>query len=112
MRLTSVIARSIPFALLAACSQDPTAAAQGPAQASPQPESMEGVVRAETVAEGLVHPWALAFLPDGRLLVTERPGRLRIVSMDGTLSPPLTGVRPQATHLPVFYSDKWIAEVC
>ncbi len=92
MRFTSVIAKSIPFALFAACSQDPTAAAQGPAQASPQPESIEGVVRAETVAEGLVHPWALAFLPDGRLLVTERPGRLRIVSMDGTLSEPLTGV--------------------
>lgn len=92
MRFTSVIAKSIPFVLFAACSQDPTAAAQGPAQASPQPESTEGVVRAETVAEGLVHPWALAFLPDGRLLVTERPGRLRIVSMDGTLSAPLTGV--------------------
>lgn len=92
MRFASVIAKSIPFALFAACSQDPTAAAQGPAQASPQPESIEGVVRAETVAEGLVHPWALAFLPDGRLLVTERPGRLRIVSMDGTLSEPLTGV--------------------
>ncbi|MBB1599796.1 PQQ-dependent sugar dehydrogenase [Variovorax sp. UMC13] len=35
--------------------------------------------RIETVAEGLVHPWALAALPDGRLLVTERPGRLRIL---------------------------------
>ena len=35
--------------------------------------------RIETVAEGLEHPWALAFLPDGRLLVTERPGRLRVI---------------------------------
>ncbi len=35
--------------------------------------------RVDTVARGLVHPWALAFLPDGRMLVTERPGRLRIV---------------------------------
>jgi len=35
--------------------------------------------RVDTVAGGLVHPWSLAFLPDGRLLVTERPGRLRVI---------------------------------
>ncbi len=46
----------------------------------------------ETVASGLEHPWAIAFLPDGRMLVTERPGRLRIVTRDGTLSPPVAGV--------------------
>ena len=46
----------------------------------------------ETFARGLVNPWSLAFLPDGRLLVTERPGRLRIVAKDGKLSPPLAGV--------------------
>ena len=42
--------------------------------------------------EGLVIPWALAFLPDGRMLVTERPGRMRIVRKDGKLSPPIAGV--------------------
>jgi glucose/arabinose dehydrogenase len=47
--------------------------------------------KVETFAKGLVHPWGLAFLPDGRLLVTERPGRLRIVGKDGTLSAPLQG---------------------
>lgn len=46
----------------------------------------------ETVASGLSHPWSLAFLPDGRMLVTERSGRLRIVSPDGKLSNPIAGV--------------------
>ena len=44
------------------------------------------------VARGLEHPWALAFLPDGAMLVTERPGRLRIVGKDGALSPPVAGL--------------------
>jgi glucose/arabinose dehydrogenase len=43
-------------------------------------------------ARGLQHPWSLAFLPDGRMLVTERPGRLRLVEPDGRLSVPLAGV--------------------
>jgi aldose sugar dehydrogenase len=45
-----------------------------------------------TVAEGLEHPWALAFLPSGKMLVTERPGRLRVVSADGTVSAAVTGL--------------------
>jgi aldose sugar dehydrogenase len=50
------------------------------------------VVRVETVARGLDHPWALEFLPDGRMLVTERPGRVRIVDRSGRISEPLAGV--------------------
>lgn len=45
-----------------------------------------------TVAEGLDKPWAIAFLPDGRMLVTEKPGRLRIVAQDGQLSEPVSGL--------------------
>lgn len=49
-------------------------------------------LRVETVASGLEHPWSVAFLPDGRMLVTERPGRMRIVSSGGQLSAPLPGL--------------------
>lgn len=62
-------------------------AAQTDAPAAPRT-----AVKVETVAKGLTHPWGLQFLPDGRMLVTERPGRLRIVARDGTLSSVIAGV--------------------
>lgn len=46
----------------------------------------------EVVASGLVHPWSLAFLPDGRFLVTERAGRLRVVGGDGKVAAPVAGL--------------------
>ena len=51
--------------------------------------------RLVTLVEGLENPWSIAFLPDGRMLVTERPGRLRIVSKDFRLEPgPVEGLPP------------------
>lgn len=46
----------------------------------------------EAVATGLENPWGLAFIGEGRLLVTERPGRMRVVEADGRLGPPLKGL--------------------
>ena len=79
---------TLPFLMAATSCAHP----QGPAQASPQPATQENTLTVETVASGLVNPWAIAFLPDGRMLVTERPGRLRYVERDGKLSTPLTGL--------------------
>jgi aldose sugar dehydrogenase len=61
-------------------------------------ETMEGTLKLETVAGKLQNPWGLAFLPDGRMLVTERPGKLRIVTKDGRKSDPLKGVPEVAAN--------------
>ncbi|WP_386679457.1 PQQ-dependent sugar dehydrogenase [Loktanella sp. R86503] len=49
-------------------------------------------VQVTPFADGLANPWGIAKLPDGRFLVTERPGTLRLVGADGTVSDPITGV--------------------
>ena len=55
-------------------------------------KSADYKLRLITVVSGLLHPWGLAFLPDGKMIVTEREGAIRVVSPNGRLSPPLTGV--------------------
>jgi glucose/arabinose dehydrogenase len=85
-RIRTMISRSL-FPLLLA------AAGTGACQDAPHVEpSGESKVVVTTVAKGLEQPWSLAFLPDGRMLVTERPGRLRYVTADGGVSGPIAGV--------------------
>lgn len=57
---------------------------------APSPANPTGG-KVETVASGLVHPWGLTFLPSGDMLVTERPGRVRHVTLEGAISDPLQG---------------------
>ena len=71
--------RAAPAAALALILAQPACASDQP----PTADTQHGKVRIVTVAEGLEHPWGVSFLPDGRALVTERPGRLRIVGADG-----------------------------
>jgi glucose/arabinose dehydrogenase len=56
------------------------------------PPAKPSKIKVETYAGGLEQPWGMQFLPDGRLLVTERPGRMRLVTKDGRLSSPIAGV--------------------
>lgn len=78
---SSFAARVAVPALLAALSTVPGFAAE---------------LQTQAVASGLDHPWALAFLPDSRYLVTERPGRMRVIERDGRLNAPLKGLPPVA----------------
>ena len=83
---------------LAACKPASTAEAKDTAVVAPSQKpaqalaSQAGVMEVTEVARGLEHPWAMTFLPDGSLLVTERAGRLRKVGTDGSISAPLAGV--------------------
>ncbi|GLK70952.1 dehydrogenase [Ancylobacter dichloromethanicus] len=88
-----LLASLVLVTCLAATPAAVPAAAQS-LQAPVQVPSSIGPLSVETVAGGLRSPWGLAFLPDGRMLVTERPGALRIVSRSGTVSAPVAGVPP------------------
>jgi glucose/arabinose dehydrogenase len=75
--------------------RDPEAPNQTPAvpeQARACEDSTNVAFDVVVVAQGLEHPWSVEPLPDGDLLVTERPGRLRIVSADGEIGEPITGL--------------------
>jgi glucose/arabinose dehydrogenase len=95
-----VLALALSLALTGCSEAGPTAAssaaaaatAASTAEAARQFGSEQGPINVSTIATGLENPWALAFLPDGRMLVTERGGQLRVIGTDGALSAPLTGV--------------------
>lgn len=61
-------------------------------QTNAPPPLVPSSVKVETITRALSHPWSLQFLPDGRMLVTERDGALRIVTRSGQVSPPVRGV--------------------
>ena len=103
-RLASgLLAATALLAGAAACAQSPDAVEQGrpnvPAFHPAFPEQTRAPamrsgfeVVVETVAGGLEHPWGMALLPEGAVLVTERPGRLRVVRADGSLSEAVEGL--------------------
>jgi glucose/arabinose dehydrogenase len=92
MRFALTTVAVLALALLPLCAQAPPQQPVAQGQRSPTPASIPAPGKVTDVARGLEHPWAIAFLPDGRMLVTERPGRLRIVAKNGTLSAPLKGL--------------------
>ncbi|ATC24518.1 PQQ-dependent sugar dehydrogenase [Caulobacter vibrioides] len=116
MRSTLLTASAALAAALAACGPAPAQPGQAGAPVesrapnSPdQKPAFAGQTRApglvsgvsgqyQTLASGLEHPWGMAFLPSGEILVTERAGRLRVVGKDGKLSPAVTG-------LPAIYAE-------
>ncbi len=99
-----VIALSALLCAVAACEAH-AAQTNAPAAATTQ-------VEVAVVASGLDHPWGMQFLADGRVLVTERPGTLRIISREGKISAPVTGVpkvvaRGQGGLLDVLLADNF-----
>lgn len=111
------------LALSACRPADPAAAPAAPPRSvqDPAPVAQTSEKQAFTVSEqvvGLDHPWSLVFLPDGGMLVTERPGRLRRIAADGRVSAPITGlpdifVDGQAGLLdvalsPAYAQDGWV----
>jgi glucose/arabinose dehydrogenase len=92
--VSSLVTVSTILAVAAAFAQQPIGVPVAPLGSGPFiiDTAEQHKIRVSVVIKGLSHPWALAFLPDGSILITERPGRLRILR-DGKLDPkPISGV--------------------
>jgi glucose/arabinose dehydrogenase len=76
--------------LAAGCDGDDDGQEREPA--SPTPDRVEGELRVQTVAEGLEVPWEIVFLPDGDALITERPGRVRLLTPEGLRDEPVAQI--------------------
>lgn len=116
-KLRTFFFASTAFAFTAACSQSEDAAATSTAAgggdaslqetlADPAPEGSISL-NVETLAEGLVNPWSIAFLPDGSMLVTERSGQIRVIRDGALVEAPVSGtpepyVEGQAGYFDVF----------
>ena len=91
--------RDLPWRCVVACVVTLTVCWSGFASADTIERTEQHTVRVRILTRGLVRPWSLAFLPDGRMLVTERQGRLRYVASDGTLDPtPISGLPEAVTE--------------
>ena len=113
-----VIAMLALPAMLAAQAQQPEPTPAFPGQTEAPPPATESRYSVEVIADTLVGPWSVAFLPSGEFLVTERRGVLRTITRDGVISEPITGVPPvkvvaaQSFHDvvldPDFANNRWI----
>jgi aldose sugar dehydrogenase len=106
MRSLIVLVAAVAFAACSASDSESQTGAAGVAQGAPNtdlrpalpgqtraPEARSGVsINSEIITRGLNKPWALEFLPDGRVLITEQPGTLRVVTREGAISSPIAGV--------------------
>jgi len=94
MKLVLHIASMLLVLSASASAQQPEPVPAFPGQTDAPPPATESRYSVEVIADGLSTPWAIAFLPDGNFLVTERNGRLRTVTSDGEVSDPIEGVPP------------------
>lgn len=94
MSIRTLAAFAIAAATTTVLAQAPEPEPAFPGQTNAPPPAEPSTVQVEVITDALTSPWAIAFLPDGSFLVSERAGTLRIVTRDGDVSAPIDGVPP------------------